>query len=105
MCDLLHAGPLGITLHFFNSSNMTAEDVAIHAAPYMAVTSFNGDGGPPEHCLPARLLGCDPGLRSPGLRRVRNVYTRARALATQIYLLRREPSRWSKIRRAVSDVV
>ena len=38
-------GPLGITLHFFNSTRMTAEDVTIHAAPYMAVTSFNGGGG------------------------------------------------------------
>jgi hypothetical protein len=36
---------LGITLHFFNSSEMTAEDVWINAAPYMAVTSFNGEGG------------------------------------------------------------
>ena len=38
-------GMLGITLHFFNSSGMVAEDVALHAAPYMAVTSFNGPGG------------------------------------------------------------
>ena len=27
-------------MHFFNSSRMTAQDVKIHAAPYMAVTSF-----------------------------------------------------------------
>jgi hypothetical protein len=43
--DTCDEGHLGITLHFFNSSEMTAEDVTIHAAPYMAVTSFNGEGG------------------------------------------------------------
>jgi len=36
-------GPAGITLHFFNCSDMLAEDVTIHAAPYMACTSFNGE--------------------------------------------------------------
>lgn len=35
----------GITLHFQNCSNMLVEDVTIHAAPFMAVTSFNGEGG------------------------------------------------------------
>jgi len=36
-------GPVGITLHLFNCSDMLAEDVTIHAAPYMACTSFNGE--------------------------------------------------------------
>ncbi len=38
------SGP-GITLHMFNSSDTLVEDLTIHAAPYMAITSFNGDGG------------------------------------------------------------
>jgi hypothetical protein len=38
------SGP-GITLGFYNCSQMLAEDVTIHAAPYMGVTSLNGDGG------------------------------------------------------------
>jgi hypothetical protein len=29
----------------FNSSQTVVEDVALHAAPYMAITSFNGEGG------------------------------------------------------------
>ena len=32
----------GITLHFQNSSSILVEDVTLHAAPFMAVTSFNG---------------------------------------------------------------
>jgi hypothetical protein len=38
------SGP-GITVHMFNSSSTLVEDVIIHAAPYMAITSFNGEGG------------------------------------------------------------
>jgi hypothetical protein len=38
------SGP-GITLHMFNSSDTVVEDLTIHAAPYMAITSFNGEGG------------------------------------------------------------
>lgn len=38
------SGP-GITLHMFNSSDTLVEDLTIHAAPYMAITSFNGEGG------------------------------------------------------------
>ena len=38
------SGP-GITLHMFNCSDTLVEDLTIHAAPYMAITSFNGDGG------------------------------------------------------------
>ena len=37
-----HSGP-GITLHMFNSSQTLVEDAFVHAAPYMAITSFNGD--------------------------------------------------------------
>eukprot|EP00040_Diaphanoeca_grandis_P007915 m.42899 g.42899 ORF g.42899 m.42899 type:complete len:452 (-) comp19248_c0_seq1:217-1572(-) len=37
-------GP-GITIHMFNSSAIVVEDVTIFAAPYMAITSFNGRGG------------------------------------------------------------
>ena len=38
------SGP-GITLHMFNSERTVVEDLTIHAAPYMAITSFNGEGG------------------------------------------------------------
>lgn len=38
-------GRLGITLHMHGCASMLVEDVTIHAAPYMAVTSFNGEGG------------------------------------------------------------
>ena len=38
------SGP-GITVHLVNSERIVIEDVAIHAAPYMAITSFNGEGG------------------------------------------------------------
>ena len=38
------SGP-GITLHMFNSADTLVEDLVIHAAPYMAITSFNGEGG------------------------------------------------------------
>ena len=35
----------GITLHFQSCARMLVEDVTLHAAPFMAVTSFNGEGG------------------------------------------------------------
>jgi hypothetical protein len=38
------SGP-GITIHMLNSSQAVIEDVVVHAAPYMVVTSFNGEGG------------------------------------------------------------
>jgi hypothetical protein len=34
----------GITLHLFNCSNVTVEDVVLRAAPFMAVTAFQGYG-------------------------------------------------------------
>lgn len=38
----MESGLVGITLHFFNCTDMLVEDVTINAAPHMAITSFNG---------------------------------------------------------------
>eukprot|EP00038_Savillea_parva_P012295 m.203644 g.203644 ORF g.203644 m.203644 type:complete len:497 (+) comp22187_c0_seq1:145-1635(+) len=39
----------GITLHMFDSDSLVMQDVTVFAAPYMAVTSFNGPGGHELH--------------------------------------------------------